>query len=238
MDAPGVAGKHGDPAPVGRRRRWQAKKRRGAPAGSGLVPEPGSAVVGEARAPSSPGDLLRPRRFIDRSERIARAEDELRWALFVSVVGDTTALSVDVLAAELAHRHELPASSLVFHRLGPADLLLVLPDEASAVSVFNEGCPLQFLPFMLHFRRWSCFAKATRVILPHLVNVEVRGLPAHVWELETAEHPAPALMSPISDLAALVILPSSGEVSAIPELRVDIFCMEDKVDVVNATWRI
>lgn len=61
-------------------------------------------------APSIPARL---QRIIDRTPRIIRAEQELRIALVVLVVRDTDVVSVDVLATELARRHELSAKSLV-----------------------------------------------------------------------------------------------------------------------------
>ncbi|OQU83340.1 hypothetical protein SORBI_3005G110412 [Sorghum bicolor] len=41
---------------------------------------------------------------------------------------------------------------------------------------------------MLCFRRWSRLKDASAVVLPSLVDVELSGVPAHAWELETAEH--------------------------------------------------
>jgi len=119
---------------------------------------------------------------------MARAEDELCKALSVSIVGDTATLLVDVLVDELARCHELPIESLEFHSLSRQDYLLILPDEAAAVWVYNEGWPLHLPPFTLYFRRWSRFKSATAVVLPSLVDIELNGIPAHAWELETAEH--------------------------------------------------
>jgi hypothetical protein len=41
---------------------------------------------------------------------------------------------------------------------------------------------------MLVFRRWSRLRNASVVVLPSLVDVELKGIPAHAWELETAKH--------------------------------------------------
>lgn len=108
--------------------------------------------------------------------------------LVVLVVGDLATTLVDVLAAELYGRYGLPTRSLEVHCLGPADYMLVFADEATAIVVYNEGRPLQFLGVSLHLRWWSSFSKATGVTLPDLVDVELRGVPAHAWELKTAEH--------------------------------------------------
>jgi hypothetical protein len=106
----------------------------------------------------------------------------------VSVVGDTGAPPVDVLVTKLAGCYELQVESLEFHRLSPGDYLLVLPYEVAAVAIFNGGHPIQIPPFNMVCRRWLCFKGATRAALPNLVNVEIGGVLAHVWELETVKH--------------------------------------------------
>ncbi|KAK3145269.1 hypothetical protein QOZ80_4AG0326510 [Eleusine coracana subsp. coracana] len=128
---------------------------------------------------------VKPRRVIDQLEH---AETELCKALTVSVVGDTTMLSVDVLAAELASRYELPTESFEFHRLSPDGLILVLPDEAAALRVYDNGRPLQVAPYTLHFRRWSRLKNAVGTLLPSLIEVVIQGVPAHAWEMVTTEH--------------------------------------------------
>jgi hypothetical protein len=38
------------------------------------------------------------------------------------------------------------------------------------------------------FHRWSRFKSAVGVSLPTLIDIELRSIPTHTWELETAEH--------------------------------------------------
>ncbi|CAN6272551.1 unnamed protein product [Urochloa humidicola] len=196
LSAAGVPDGVGDRGSGGRRRwrrvRWRREKGHGAegpapPGGVGMGPEP---LPTDGNSVGIAGDdaVTRPRRIIDRSARIARAEEELRCALSVMVIGDPAAVSVDGLAAEFAQRYDLPIDSLVFHRLSPNDLLLVLPSEEDAARVYNDGRPIQLPPITIHCRRWSRLKNATGVSLPQLIDVEVHGIPAHVWELETAEH--------------------------------------------------
>ncbi|CAN6201486.1 unnamed protein product [Urochloa humidicola] len=129
-----------------------------------------------------------PRRIIDRSAKIAHAEEELQCALSVLLVGDPAAVSVEGLVAELARRHDLPASSMIPHRLNPNEVLVVCSTVEDVVRVYNDGRSFHLDSVAIHCRRWSRFKNATAVSLPHLIDVEVRGVPAHVWELETAEH--------------------------------------------------
>jgi hypothetical protein len=93
-----------------------------------------------------------------------------------------------ILVIELARRYELPVESLEFHCLSPRDYVLSLPDEATTVSVFNDGRPNQIPPFTVVCQWWSCFKGATGAALPNLVDVELGGVLMHVWELEMAEH--------------------------------------------------
>jgi hypothetical protein len=124
---------------------------------------------------------------IDRSAKIARAELDLCKALSISVVGGTAALLVDVLVAEFARRYELPVESLELHRLSIGDYLLLLPNEPTALRVYNEGRPIMLAPFTVVCRRWSRLKGASETA-PVLTDVSITGIPAHAWELETAEH--------------------------------------------------
>ncbi|GJN12792.1 hypothetical protein PR202_ga31104 [Eleusine coracana subsp. coracana] len=125
------------------------------------------------------GNLVaRPRRIIDRSFKIARAEEVLCNTLAVIIVGDVATVPVDLLVAEITRRFALLDNSLAFHRVSSNEGLLVLA----------QMNPCQVPPLSLHFKRWSRFMKATGVALLSLVEVELEGIPAHAWELETAEH--------------------------------------------------
>lgn len=99
-----------------RRPRRRTKKRRratGASQGDGGPPSPSDSDGGNRdppqRVPAGDGSLPPPdavpikyRRIIDGSPAMVRAEDELRKALSVFVVGDVAAPSVEVLTFELA----------------------------------------------------------------------------------------------------------------------------------------
>jgi hypothetical protein len=106
----------------------------------------------------------------------------------VLVVGDPGAVSVDGLAAELARRYDLPAGSPAIHRLGANELLMVFASEADAVRVYDNERPIHRPQVTLHCKRWSRLKNASSFTLPNLVDIEVCGVPPHVWELETTEH--------------------------------------------------
>lgn len=69
----------------------------------------------------------------------------------------------------------------------PEDFLLVLPDQRTADNVFNNGQPWHGPSFSLLFKRWTRLAHADSAVLPDLVNVELRGVPAHAWDIATAQ---------------------------------------------------
>ncbi|RCV21634.1 hypothetical protein SETIT_4G153600v2 [Setaria italica] len=194
----GIGGGAALPPPAesgGRRRRRRVRRWRSSAQGEGDPPPPAGAghppavvpadgVQGVAGAGAGP----RPRRVIDHSERMDRAEEELCFALSVLMVSDHATISVDGLVAELAYRYDLLGGSIVLHHLRPNELLLVFSSEEDAVRVYNEGRPIHLPLIALHCRRWSRLKDATGVSLPQLVDIEIRGVPAHVWEMETAEH--------------------------------------------------
>jgi hypothetical protein len=56
------------------------------------------------------------------------------------------------------------------------------------VRVISEGSSLLVPPLRLYVKRWTRqpFASGGSV-LSSLIDVELRGIPAHLWGLETAE---------------------------------------------------
>lgn len=56
------------------------------------------------------------------------------------------------------------------------------------MRIYNNGRPWPLSSFTLCFRRWPRLKNASAVELPSLVNIVLSGIPAHAWELETAEH--------------------------------------------------
>jgi hypothetical protein len=110
------------------RRRWPRKRRASAcerqefPAGPALE-------TSDSWGPPPPLDIPRPRRVIDHSAKIARAEQELCKALSVSIIGSTVAPPVEVLVAELARRYELLWSHWNFIGFLPGTTSLSFPTK-------------------------------------------------------------------------------------------------------------
>jgi len=109
-------------------------------------------------------------------------------ALVISVVADDPGGLGNLIVPEVARRFEIEEGSLSILPLGHARFLLILPDENSASRIYNGGRPLFIPPGRLHLMRWSRFLGSSAALFPHDVEVELKGVPAHAWDEETAAH--------------------------------------------------
>jgi hypothetical protein len=68
-------------------------------------------------------------------------------------------------------------------------VFLVFLDEVLATRIlsFNNRHPSENESFRLHFWRWTRQAFASTAVLHVLVDVLMHGIPAHAWDLSTAE---------------------------------------------------
>ncbi|KAF0928345.1 hypothetical protein E2562_003167 [Oryza meyeriana var. granulata] len=92
----------------------------------------------------------------------------------------------EVIIQEVCRVHGFDPGALELLLVGPEGFLLVLPDEASAIRIYNEGRPLITESFRLLFRRWTRFAAFSRAALLHLVDIDICGIPPHACNLATA----------------------------------------------------
>ncbi|KAG2557007.1 hypothetical protein PVAP13_8NG177700, partial [Panicum virgatum] len=182
---------HGAGDPPARRRRQVRKRRRNrappssAPKDSGDSPSLAS-VEDEYQVAAGEGSR-RPRRIIQRSAAIDQREEELAGrAVVITVVADSPEALVDSILLVFARRFEIEESLLAIHKLGPASYLLISPDLATATRIISDGRPINIPPGRLHITRWSRFLSSTVSTLPSTVEIELRGIPAHAWELDTA----------------------------------------------------
>lgn len=70
--------------------------------------------------------------------------------------------------------------------------ILFAGDEATVARLIHAGLTSGLGDLRLHCRRWTRQAFAEGAHLPSLVNMVFRGVPAHAWEMATAE----SLVSP------------------------------------------
>lgn len=133
--------------------------------------------------------LYWPVRFIGCSGRVDRAEVELCRALIIRVVGQEgpgCAMEVrDTFASRFGLRGPVV---LRLCRAAPNSFLVFSPSEDLSDRVFNGGQPLHVPHLRMHVKWGShqAFASGSGV-LPLLLDVELWGVHAHVWGIETTE---------------------------------------------------
>ncbi|CAN6272676.1 unnamed protein product [Urochloa humidicola] len=126
---------------------------------------------------------VRPRKIMDRSASIAQKEDRLARALVITVISGSPG---SILPA-IADRFEVEVSSLSLQRFGDARYLLILPSIELADRVYNGGRPITSSSLHLNVMRWTRLVNSSGAALSSPVEVEISGIPAHAWELSTAE---------------------------------------------------
>jgi hypothetical protein len=143
---------------------------------------------------------------------MAREEVALRRALFVTVIGTRPVVLGSNVLEEVDRRYCLNIDDMSIHQTMSEDFLLFLPDEEVVTRVLNEGRPFRGPMFSLVFKQWTRFTHTSATSLPHLMDIEICGTPAHAWGLTTAKellhdschilelHPASASKSDLSSL--------------------------------------
>ncbi|KAF8669884.1 hypothetical protein HU200_051063 [Digitaria exilis] len=183
--APGVA-RQGS-AGRKRRRRWMRK--RGARhdkqddlSGDEAMYGPPSMSSGDDQPPAAGP---RPQKILDRSAAISQREDGLTRALVVTVLSG----SHESILACVAGRFDVDPASMTVQHFGMARFLLTLPSVDLVVRVFDDGRPFISTspPLRLHVRRWSRLLDSRAASLSSPIEVDIHGIPAHAWELSTAE---------------------------------------------------
>jgi len=138
-------------------------------------------------AAPAPEEQAVPPCIIDWSDSIARAEHDLEHDVIVTVIGASPLAPVPAVAGVLAANLDVDPSSLVLRRASSSSYLLMLPDLSSVTRLVNLKQPLCSPEFSLLCKKWSRLAGATGKVLPCQVDVEICGIPAHVWETSTVE---------------------------------------------------
>ncbi|CAN6231513.1 unnamed protein product [Urochloa humidicola] len=186
-----------EPERGGRRRRRPRHRRRRANGDSAPT-----MVAGNGRdaspAPPAMDDGVPPAHsppcIIDWSAQLTRAEADLRRrAVFVTVAGNIAGLAMDDIKMVVANSFVLNPESLEFRRsCHEHTFIMFMEDEDTIARVTNAGPTPGPGDLQLHCRRWTRQAFAEGVALPVLTNIEFRGVPAHAWEMSSAE----SLLSP------------------------------------------
>uniref|UniRef100_K3ZDB9 DUF4283 domain-containing protein n=1 Tax=Setaria italica TaxID=4555 RepID=K3ZDB9_SETIT len=143
-----------------------------------------STPVAVSASPDNSPIEAQPRRILDRSASISQRDDGLiARALVVTVLNG----SADSILTTIAGRFEIEVTLLALQRFGPARFLLILPTARVLERVYNGSRPIITSSIRLHVMRWTRFLQSTLAALSFVVEVDIQGIPAHAWELSTAE---------------------------------------------------
>ncbi|CAD6337489.1 unnamed protein product [Miscanthus lutarioriparius] len=89
----------------------------------------------------------------------------------------------------IASQFNIDTTTLSLCRSGVAEFILSGIEEATVARMANNnGMPASSTTLRLHCRRWSRQAHASAATLQSLVDVELRGVLAHTWEVSTVEN--------------------------------------------------
>jgi hypothetical protein len=125
---------------------------------------------------------------IGRTRRTIQVEDNLRHALLILVLGQEGLCCAAEVRDALALRFGLQSDVLDLRRAAPSIFIACLPNEDLDRRIFNGGQPFFAPPLRMHIRRWSHQALACGGgALPLLLDIELRGIPGHIWATKTTE---------------------------------------------------
>ncbi|KAL5676276.1 hypothetical protein ACJX0J_012407, partial [Zea mays] len=128
-----------------------------------------------------------PTRIIPWSPSFNQRTEVLDRAIVLTVTVAINEAVEEAILDSFARRLALVHDSLSMCRLGPACLLLILPSLEMADRAFDGGRIVNLSPTTkIHVMRWSrTLNSSAAASLPFQVEIEVSGIPAHAWELET-----------------------------------------------------
>ena len=86
----------------------------------------------------------------------------------------------------IVENYHVPADGFTLHRFHPEDFLLVFKEVVVLERVLHAP-PLPVADMVLRFRRWRRLASADAESMKFRVLLEMRGIPSHVWSVDTAQ---------------------------------------------------
>jgi hypothetical protein len=101
------------------------------------------------------------------------------------VAGTRPILTAAQVARHMGEVYRLGVNDVEVHLFPPADFLLVFLRRIDVDKVLH-GDPPADAPFRLSFLRWHPEARAASAPLCFKVLLDLRGIPAHLWGVETA----------------------------------------------------
>jgi hypothetical protein len=135
---------------------------------------------------SQPGFQANVPCMLDWTDNLTRAEEDLSKEVVVSVISDRPDVAGDEITSLIVPHLNVAASVLVLRHFTPSSYLLFVP-RLEMVTTLVECQPLLCAAsFSIACNRWSRFAGSIGGLLPSLVEIEIRVIPFHAWEIVTA----------------------------------------------------
>lgn len=122
-------------------------------------------------------------------------------AVLVQITGTRPTVSPAQARSAIAAQFGIPDDEqLQIHRATPPyDFLLMLPDHGVYLTVLNGDRTVHTAAFSLSIRPWHRLVYADHGALYHKVEIELEGIPMHVWCYSTAA----ALLRPYCSIVSI-----------------------------------
>lgn len=127
--------------------------------------------------------------FIDRTEDIDQREAEYEYlGILVQISGTRPPVSLEQAKTAIANQCGIPLDErLQIHpAMPPYDFLLIAPDHGAYLAVLAGDRMIQTPAFTLLVRPWHRLVYADYAALYHKVQIDIVGIPPHVWRRSTA----------------------------------------------------
>lgn len=140
--------------------------------------------LGRDRASDNHPDIC----FIERTFDTDQWEAELEYlTVFVQIVGTRPTVEPQTARRAIAAAFHLQEASLEISRVAPPEDYVVKFPNRGAMLLALQGDRLVHTPaFSLLLKPWSRLANAEHGTLYHKVQIELEGIPLHVWNYTTA----------------------------------------------------
>lgn len=109
-------------------------------------------------------------------------------AVLIQISGTWPPVTPVQARAAIASRFGIPLDEqLEIHAAAaPFDFFLILPDCAANLEVVSGNRIVQMPEFTLTIRPWNRLVYADHGALYHKVQIEIEGIPPHIWQESTA----------------------------------------------------
>ncbi|RLN25217.1 hypothetical protein C2845_PM07G39880 [Panicum miliaceum] len=123
--------------------------------------------------------------YIQRTDAMAAEEARLRFAITAQAANASTEISINDAIRAICDATGLGAGDFSVRPFHPENFLVICNSQDARDRMMGAGAaPIAFISLI--FRQWTRLANASMITLYHQVTLELEGIPAHAWDLDTA----------------------------------------------------